>query len=316
MSSLLDGLVVADLAAEPAQMAGRILAVLGARVVRVGDPKSDVRSRTWAAGKEVVGEDALDELLAEADVVIDTPLHPGALRLDPARAPHAVWVSVTPFGLAGPRARWLASDLGVMASSGNMYATGDPDRAPLRCREPTAYAHGGPEAACAALSALATNRPQRVDLSLQEAVVVANMGAAGRFGRSHDHGRRVGANIGRTREIWPCADGWVSFGLRGGKARVPSLQTITRLVTEAGIDAPALTGRDWTTYNHNKVTDEELRAIEEPIGRYFAARTMADLSAIACETNLMLAPIHSPKEILANEQLQSRGFFGPFGEFP
>src|SRR5437762_1517168 len=179
MDPLLDGLVVADLAAEPAQMAGRILATLGARVVKVGDPKPDLRSRAWAAGKEVVGEDDLDGLLAETDVVIDTPLHPGALRIDPARAPDAVWVSVTPFGLTGPRAGWLANDLGVMAATGNMYGTGDPDRAPLRCREPTAYAHGGPEAAFAALSALATNRPQRVDLSLQEAVVVANMGAAG-----------------------------------------------------------------------------------------------------------------------------------------
>ena len=315
MYRLLEGLLVLDLAGEPAQMAGRILAVLGARVVRIGEPAGDIRSRAWAAGKEVADEDALDELLASAAVVIDTPLHPLALAVDPARAPQAVWVSVTPFGLAGPRAGWRASDLGIMAASGNMYATGDPDRAPLRCREPTAYAHGGPEAVIAALTALASGRPQRVDVSLQETVLVANMGAAGRFARSQDRGRRAGANIGRTREIWPCADGWVSFGLRGGKARIPSLQTITRLIAEAGIDAPALSGRDWTTYNHNKVADEELRAIEEPIGRYFATRTMADLYAVACETNLMLAPINSPKEILSNEQLHSRQFFGPFAGF-
>jgi benzylsuccinate CoA-transferase BbsF subunit len=141
------------------------------------------------------------------------------------------------------------------------------------------------------------------------------MGAAGRFARLPDRGRRAGANIGRTREIWPCADGFVSFGLRGGKARIPTLQTITRLVSEAGIDAPALTERDWTTYNHNKVADSELRAIEEPIGEYFSTRTMGELYAIACETNLMLAPINSSKEILSNLQLRSRGFFGPFGDF-
>ena len=141
------------------------------------------------------------------------------------------------------------------------------------------------------------------------------MGAAGRFARDPMRGQRAGANIGRSREIWPCADGFVSFGLRGGKARIPSLQTITRLVTEAGILAPALTERDWTAYNHNKVSDEELRAIEKPIGEFFSTRTMADLYAIACETNLMLAPINSPKEILGNEQLQSRGFFGPFDDF-
>src|SRR5438270_13046613 len=279
MEGLLDGRLVVDLAAEPAQMAGRILGVLGARVVRVGEAGPGLRARAWAAGKEIVDEGALDDVLASADVVIDTPLHPGARRVDPDRAPRAVWVSVTPFGLAGPRAGWRASDLGVMASSGNMYATGDPDRAPVRPSEPASFAHGAPEAALAALTALASGRPHHVDLSLQETVLAANMGAAGRFARDPMRGQRAGANIGRSREIWPCADGFVSFGLRGGKARIPSLQTITRLVTEAGILAPALTERDWTAYNHNKVTDEELRAIEEPIGRYFSTRTMADLYA-------------------------------------
>jgi benzylsuccinate CoA-transferase BbsF subunit len=43
---------------------------------------------------------------------------------------------------------------------------------------------------------------------------------------------------------------------------------------------------------------------------------MADLYAIACETNLMLAPINSPKELRANEQLRSRSFFAPYAEFP
>ena len=52
-----------------------------------------------------------------------------------------------------PRASWRASDLGVMALSGNMFATGDPDRAPVRCTEPASYAHTAGEAAYAALTA-------------------------------------------------------------------------------------------------------------------------------------------------------------------
>src|SRR6202008_4950133 len=116
----------------------------------------------------------LDELLAAADIVVDTPGFPGSWALDPSRAPDAVWVSVTPFGVDGPRAGWRATDLGAMASAGNMYSTGDPDRAPVRCTEPTAYAHTGPEAAFAAMTALASGLPQRVDVSMQEVVAVAN----------------------------------------------------------------------------------------------------------------------------------------------
>src|SRR5581483_4370665 len=151
----------------------------------------------WNAGKENVrvsgpGDAELDALLARADVVVDTPTHPGAWRIDPARAPHAVWVSVTPFGLDGPRASWRASDLGVMAASGNMFCTGDPDRAPVRCTEPSGYAHSAPEAAFAALTALASGRPQRVDLSMQEVVLIANMTAPANYRRPGSGGRVAG----------------------------------------------------------------------------------------------------------------------------
>ena len=70
-----------------------------------------------------------------------------------------------------------------MAASGNMYCTGDPDRAPVRCTEPSGYAHIGAETAFAALTGLASGRPQRVDVSMQEVVFVANMATPARFPR-------------------------------------------------------------------------------------------------------------------------------------
>jgi crotonobetainyl-CoA:carnitine CoA-transferase CaiB-like acyl-CoA transferase len=311
--AFLQGIRVIDGAGEPAAMAGPILAELGADVAKVGDPVEDPRRRrAWDFGCTRVQEPDSD-LLSGAHVVIETPGWPGAPALDLGDAPDAVWVSVTPFGEEGPRAHWRASDLGVMAASGNLWATGDPDRPPVRCSEPAAYAHVGPEVAFAVLTALASGRPQRVDVSMQEVVLVADMGAPATYAVTGDRGRRRGADIGRTREIWPCLDGWVSFGLRGGKARVPSLQTVTRLVTEEGLATPALTDRDWSGFNHRTVTDEELRAIEAPIAAYFARHTMTELYEIACETNLMLAPINSPREIYASAQLAARDFFDDEG---
>lgn len=331
-NALLSSIRVVDLAGEPAAMTGRILADLGADVVKVetdaGDPLRaaaplgpdgvSLRFVAWNAGKASLVVDGPDDerlvkRLATADVVLDTPGWPGALVIDPSIAPQAVWVSVTPFGLTGPRANWKASDLGVMASTGNMYCTGDPDRPPVRCTEPTGWAHVGPEAAVAALTALATGRPQRVDVSTQEAVMIASMGHAGRVARTQARGQRSGANIGVTREIWPCADGFVSFGLRGGKARVANLQTITRLVDEAGLATPALTERDWATYDHKVLSTQEVDAITAPIASYFATRSMADLYESAVSTNLMLAPANSPSQLVASRQLAARAFFGAVG---
>ncbi len=275
--SLLEGVAVADrVRSKPTVMAVRILADLGADVV----------------------DDA-----EAADVVIADVERP------PSDADAPVWVCVTPFGATGPRAGWRASDLGVMAASGNLYCTGDPDRAPVRCAGDAAYAHTAPELAFAVLTALAgSTRPVDVDVSMQEIVLVANMGAAGRYHRSKFRGRRAGAAIGRTREIWPTKDGWVSFGLRGGKARIPSLETIARLV-----DEPVLTSRDWTTRDVNSASDEDIDAVQGAVGAWFATKTTAELYEIACETNLMLAPVNSPRELYASAQLAARQFFAPDG---
>jgi len=319
---LLDGLRVLDLGGDPSARAARVLGDLGADVVRVvppsGDPFDPIIDRTWNAGKQVVrlaaDDPELDALLGQADVVFDELGARGLHHLDPERAPQAVWVRISPFGSVGPRSGWHATDLGVMAASGNMYCTGDPDRAPIRSTEPTGYAHSGPEAAFAAMTALASGLPQRVDLSMQEVVLVANMAAPARFPVTGARGSRRGANIGRTREIWPTVDGFVSFGLRGGKARVPSLEILTKLVAGDGVPADALVNRDWNDFNQNTATDEDLAAIESAVAEYFSRHTMQELYDIAVETNLMLAPANSPREIYQSAQLAARDFFGPVGD--
>ena len=329
---LLDGLRVVDLAGEPAAMAGRILADLGADVVKVeprgGDPlrrvgpfeRGDASGRSlrfaaWNAGKRSLAcpadDPRLAALLAGADIVIETPGWPGVLEVDPARARHAVWVRVTPFGSDGPRAGWRASDLGIMAASGNMYATGFPDRAPVRCTEPCGYAHVGPEVAFAALTAHASGRPQVVDVSMQELILVANRGSVAAYRDSGNRGARAGASIGRTREMWLCKDGYVTFGLRGGPARVPSLRAITQLMVDNGIHAPAWTERDWAKWNPNETSDAELRALEGPLAELFARYRLAEIFEIACEENLMIAPANTAREIYASAQLAAREMFAP-----
>ncbi len=335
MSTLLTGLHVVDLAGEPAAMTGRLLADLGATVVRVEPPDGDplraagpfldttdgpisLRHAAWSAGKTIAyfGTETaeFDDLLKRADVVIDTPGWPGAPNIDPRRAPHASWIRVTAFGLDGPRSAWRASDLGAMAASGNMFATGSPDRAPVRCSEPTAYAHTGAEAVFAVLSAVASGRPQIVDVAMQEVIQVANMAAAASMGLQGRRGQRVGAKIGRTREVWACQDGFVTFGLRGGPARVPSLQLIKKMLIEKGIESPAWTERDWAKWNPNETTDDEMREIETPLIELFQLYTMSELQDVAYEYNLMLAIVASPREVYGSAQLRHRQMFDRLGD--
>ena len=334
--SLLQGIQVVDLAAEPGQITGRILADLGAEVVKlepkggdslrfVGplighrrDPEASLRFAAWNAAKTSLEYDAheprIDALLTGADVVLDTPGWPGALQLDPARAPLAVWVRITPFGLTGPRSDWCASDLGVMAASGNMFATGFPDRAPLRCSEPSAYAHVGPEAAIATLCGLASGRPQVIDVSIQETVIVSNMGSMWDYARDRgSRGSRAGARLGATREIWECKDGWVSFGLRGGVARAPTYWKMTKILESEGLSSAAWSGRNWDQFNQNELTEHDIHEIEAPLAEYFSRHTMSDLYEMAAADNIMLATANSPREMVSSSQLAARSMFGKLG---
>ena len=90
------------------------------------------------------------------------------------------------------------------------------------------------------------------------------------------------------------------------------MQTITRLVESDGLATPALTDRDWTTYDHNKVGAEELDSIAAPIAEYFRRHTMTELYETAVETNLMLAPANSPPQLIESRQLASREYFVAF----
>ena len=233
-----------------------------------------------------------------------------------AKNPRLVHCAVTPFGQSGPHAGWRGSDLTVSARSGNLYATGDPDRAPVRCSLPVSYYHGGIEAAVGVVFALLgreeTGRGQHVDVALQEAMVMPNIGSAAMFPMTGLRGGRAGAFMrqvnGVAREIWPCKDGFVSFALRGGPARVPGLVAMVQYMGEHGMAPEALRTRDWKSHNLNLLGQTEIDELSGPFAAFFLTKTMAELYEAACARNLMLAPINTAREILASPQLAARDF--------
>jgi crotonobetainyl-CoA:carnitine CoA-transferase CaiB-like acyl-CoA transferase len=290
MRGNLDGVRVLDLTSEAGHFAGKLLGDLGADVVKVEPPAGDAarhrgpfwghaddreRSLAWLAyntSKRGItldvtkprGRDLFLALAARADVVIESEA-PGAL----ARAglgwtelraanPRLVLCSLTPWGQTGPYAGWRGSDLTAVAMSGNLHCTGDPDRAPVRCSMPVAHYHASIEAALAVTFALVareeSGRGQHLDVAMQAAMVMPNMATASMAKMNGNRGARAGAFFrqGRSvqREIWPCKDGWVSFALRGGPARVPGLIAMVKLMDEHGMASEKLKAVDWKAYNH------------------------------------------------------------------
>ncbi|NND66959.1 MAG: CoA transferase, partial [Halioglobus sp.] len=132
---------------------------------------------------------------------------------------------------------------------------------------------------------------------------------AGQFPTTGRRGQRMGASMGATREIWPCADGFVSFGLRGGPSRAHNFDILLAQMGRDRINTASWEGRDWLRFNAAALTAEELADIERPLSEFFALHSMTDLYDLAVATNLMLAPANGAAEIIAGTQLAARNFF-------
>jgi crotonobetainyl-CoA:carnitine CoA-transferase CaiB-like acyl-CoA transferase len=339
---------VLDWCGESGALAGRILAGLGADVIRIEPPGGDLEARRppyrgdiadpeqslpWQAneaGKRGIVldlESASDRedyrrLARAADVVIET-FAPGTLAAHglgfedlKSSNPGLVHCAITPFGQTGPYASYRAGDLVCVAMGGNLAVTGEPTRPPLRCSQPTAYYHAGPEAVLAIFLALRgrerSGRGQFVDVSLQETQLQTLLGGPGQPGRSEP--RRAGERIGRTREIWGARDGMLSYGLRGGRARIPNLNATVAWMAESGMASDWLQAFSWSGYSHLEVSDEDLGRIEAEFGAFFASKTLAELYAGALERRILLAPCNDARGIAGHAQLRSRDLFVEVGD--
>ena len=188
---------------------GKILADLGADVIKVEPPGGDASRRlppflkngqsspqslywlAYNANKRGItlelesqrSRSLFRQLAQRADFIVES-FPPGALEKWELQYeslskdnPGLIWISISPFGQEGPYSELQGSDLEIMALSGAMSLAGEKNGEPMRVSEPQAPMWVGAEAAMGALTALAyrsmTGRGQRVDVSSQVAVMAA-----------------------------------------------------------------------------------------------------------------------------------------------
>ncbi|MCZ6782750.1 MAG: CoA transferase [Proteobacteria bacterium] len=342
---MLAGFRILDLSDERGHLAGKILGDMGADVIKVEPPGGDPlrrrapflggledpeRGLAWLAHNTskrgitldlapLAGRALFSRLVARADVVLES-FAPGTMEgwgvgweILSAENPSLVYCAITPFGRTGPYADYAAHDLVTVALGGNASMTGDADRPPVRCSLPTAYFHAAPEAALGIVMALyardAGGPGQLVDVSMQECQVATLLSGVGQYERRGALGVRAGARLGRTREIWPAADGFVTFGLRGGHARTKNLIATVEYMAECGMAPDWLRELDWSSYRPEQLSAGELDRLEAAFGAFFESRTMGELYEQALRRRILLAPCNDPAAVLAHPQLRDRELF-------
>ena len=331
---LLSDVLIVDATDRLGWLAGRVLADLGADVIKL-EPRGSDRSRPpWRAcnvNKRVLeldpaqGQAQLEDLLRTADICLLTPgssdagapLDPDALR---KRYPRLVVVAIRPFGGSGPRSGWKASDLELMAAGGAMALAGEPDGVPVRVSEPQSYGWAGAQAALGALVALyqrdTTGRGDLVDVSAQASVVTALSHAPAFVDLVGIEPTRAGAFItgrsikgARYRVFWPCRDGYINFIFCGGVAGRRTNEGLSAWMRERGAELGALAGIDWKRWDPTQADQAEVDAIEAPVLKFFARLSKREFLIEGHRREMLGYPVSTVADIASDPQLAARGFF-------
>jgi crotonobetainyl-CoA:carnitine CoA-transferase CaiB-like acyl-CoA transferase len=260
--ALLDDIRVLDLTGQLGQYATKLLADMGADVIRVEPPagspartqppfyhdqpdenrsldfwyfNTNKRSLTLNLHSED-GQEILRRLLAAADVLVESFPPQEAEALLPSDEelrelnPRLVHCSITGFGTWGPHADYVESDLIGLAMSGVLTLSGFPDRPPTMLPATQAYTSAGIQAAQGILAALLqrdrSGHGQNVEVSMQEALSLSQETAM----QFWDMRREIRKRMGDTRLLpgvgtYACQDGYVYMmvGVAGFGAAWPVL---------------------------------------------------------------------------------------------
>jgi crotonobetainyl-CoA:carnitine CoA-transferase CaiB-like acyl-CoA transferase len=311
--------------------ASRLFADLGARVVKVEPPGGDrlralgpfAPSRTGDApdleagglhlalnaGKSSVVLD-LDEagdrerfcaLLEGADVLLESAgpgvmerrgLGYGQLR---ERFPRLVIGSQSPFGLDGPYADRVTSEIVDYAMGGWMYFCGDPEQAPLMVHGHQGELHAGMQLAAGAAAALwharRTGQGQHVDVATFESLVSSHVFVLSTWRQEGLVKRRgeTGAAV-----IVPCADGHL-FATRF----TPEIYLL--MGEPERVDDPAFqTSEGW------------LDALPEALERFTewaSTRPKHEVAELAQALRLLVTPVNTVADLAEWPQLEAREFW-------
>ena len=349
--SMLNGYRVLDLTDDEGALCSRILADLGADVIKVEKPgggksrnmgpffqniPDPSKSLFWFAynlNKRGItldietkdGRELFVRLVRKADFVIESfPVgYMEVLGLDYSALskinPHIVMTSITPFGQTGPYKDYKASDIVVMAMGGFMYITGNPEEPPLRLSVPQAFllasAHGAAATMIAHYYRQISGMGQHVDVSAQQCVLWELANAISLWELNQTILRRAGSYLsGRwtginQRLLWPCKDGYVIFYVMGGIAGARTNRHIFEWMDEENMAPDYFREFDWGTLDMTEQTEGMQQLIEEPIANFFLLHTKEELYVEGQERGIIIGPVSSPGDILADPQLAARNFW-------
>ena len=344
-AAALTGIRVLDLTTNYAAYAGRLLADLGADVVRVEPPEgSPLRGLapcqtgpTGAplsfahafldAGKRSVtldlmtaaGRELLAELTASSDAMIETPSAAAAGHIDfelvRQRNPGLVLVSISAFGRDGPYAGYQATDLTLLAAGGLLSLGGYVDSEPLAVQGEQAMLASGIYGAIAVLTALhertQTGKGCWIDVSGQECVAFALEDAVAEWSINGHVRRRLGDGAREAGTgVYPCKDGYISM-VAGRLGTANAFVMLTQWVAASEVPGGAsLLEPQWQDFKFRQ-SPEGIARFAEIFGAFCRTRGKQELYREGQARQIAIAPVNTVADVLQDAQLAANSYFQP-----
>jgi crotonobetainyl-CoA:carnitine CoA-transferase CaiB-like acyl-CoA transferase len=327
----LDGVRVLDLSRLlPGPYATQLLCDLGADVVKIEAPETGDyarhqppltdrgQGRLFEAvnrGKRSVGVDLkrargrelFYRLAEDADVVFEQfrPGVAGRLGIDyeavRERNPDVVYCSLSGYGQTGPYADRVGHDLNYVGVGGLLDMTREsPDEAPRIPGYPIADMAGGLFAAFTIVGALASralgnSEGEYIDVAMTDVVVSLSQAVtadalAGEDPRPGDTPLSGGLP---WYDVYEAAD--------GRSLTLAALEPRFWAAFCEAVDRPDLRAV------HGTDDPAELTALREELAALFAARARDDWLDQLADTEAMVGPVHTPRELLEDPQIDARG---------
>lgn len=335
----LAGLRVIDATISLGAYAARLLADLGADVVRVeqvdrgtvafGDTspaRPDHFDRFFHSGKRSVwidlederGRDSLHRVLDGSNVLIESfpPGWADSAGLGPAaitdRHPRLVHVSVSAFGRDRTADR-SDDDLTLLAAGGLLHLGGYPDGAPMAAYGRQSHIAASLFAAVGALVGLLDGirlgRGRWIDVSAQESVAQAVEDSVATYELTGHVRERLGSEPREAGTgVYRCADGFVTM-VAGRLGTTKAWHALVAWMIEEGVPgAEALAAPEWSTLQHRQ-QPESIAEFGRVFDVFIADRFRLDLYREAQSRGIALSPVNDIAAVLADPQLAARGFF-------
>jgi len=326
---------VVELGDIPASYSTRLLADLGADVIKVEPPGGDPnRMLPPFAGGIEDRERSLTFINANTNkrsIVLDLKQNPGdretfgkllaSAQLFVEAAPLGeleaigfvderltemnsalVTVSLTPFGRSGPYRHYKGSDAIANASGGFLFGQGDDTKGQCTAPSHQAYQVAASVAATLALAgvrhARLTGAGQRIDVSLQEALTFTNSSSIARYILENRLERRPGSKnyAGAGTNIYRCKDGrYVHF--------TTNMPHMWREFTQNWMADTVLAGSEWENPKHRDAHAEE---VSKAFADFIAQFDADDFAREAQARHLAAAPLNTVGQFVECEQIRER----------